>query len=281
VSCVARLSLDERMQLPNGQNRLSRLPYAPFQYAAHMSRLGEQLRRISASGSVKTQFGPASHLLELAVPRVHPIWSWRGSVATKKQLAPTHLGRRSRLEAVLFLSREPLSPRKLAHLANLTDGTEARTLLASLRDRYDKRGCAFQVIQVAAGYQLLSRPEFAAWLRSRPGHTPPIRLSPPALETLAVVAYRQPVLRADVEAIRGVACGDLLRQLMDRGLLRIAGRSEELGRPLWYGTTKRFLQTFGLCNLDQLPWAQQLRRPSAAAQSPGDACPGEEVAHAA
>jgi segregation and condensation protein B len=80
------------------------------------------------------------------------------------------------------------------------------------------------------------------------------------LETLAVVAYRQPVLRAEVEAIRGVACGEILRQLLDQDLLRIAGRSEELGRPLSYGTTKRFLQVFGLCNLDQLPWAARLRR---------------------
>jgi segregation and condensation protein B len=80
------------------------------------------------------------------------------------------------------------------------------------------------------------------------------------LETLAVVAYRQPVLRAEVEAIRGVACGEILRQLMDRDLLRIVGRSEELGRPLRYGTTKRFLEVYGLSNLDQLPWAEQLRR---------------------
>jgi segregation and condensation protein B len=82
------------------------------------------------------------------------------------------------------------------------------------------------------------------------------------LETLAVVAYRQPVLRAEVEAIRGVACGEILRQLMDRDLLRIVGRSEELGRPLRYGTTKRFLEVYGLSNLDQLPWSDQLRRPA-------------------
>jgi segregation and condensation protein B len=89
-----------------------------------------------------------------------------------------------------------------------------------------------------------------------------IRLTPPALETLAVVAYRQPVLRADVEAIRGVACGEILRQLMDRELLRIVGRSEELGRPLWYGTTRRFLEAFGLCSLEELPLADVLRRPA-------------------
>jgi segregation and condensation protein B len=150
----------------------------------------------------------------------------------------------------------------LAQLANLTDATEARTLLAALRKRYDDRGCAFQVAQVGGGYQLLSRPEFAGWLCPLAGREQEIRLSPPALETLAVVAYRQPVLRADVEAVRGVACGEILRQLLDRDLLRIVGRSEELGRPLWYGTTKRFLQMFGLCNLDELPWAAQLRRPA-------------------
>jgi segregation and condensation protein B len=155
----------------------------------------------------------------------------------------------------------------LAQLANLTDGTEARTLLDALRQRYDERGCAFQITQVAGGYQLLSRPKFAQWLRPQAGAEQEIRLSPPALETLAVVAHRQPVLRAEVEAIRGVACGEILRQLMERDLLRIVGRSEELGRPLRYGTTKRFLQVFGLKNLEQLPLAAELRQMSMAGES--------------
>jgi segregation and condensation protein B len=182
-----------------------------------------------------------------------------------KEKPVTGVGSRSaarltRLEAILFLAREPLGLRKLAQLANLADGTEVRTLLRSLAERYDARGCAFQVAQVAGGYQLLSRREFAGWLRPKTPTEREIRLSPPALETLAVVAYRQPVLRAEVEAIRGVACGEILRQLMDRDLLRIVGRSEELGRPLRYGTTKRFLEVYGLSNLDQLPWSDQLRR---------------------
>lgn len=168
--------------------------------------------------------------------------------------------RRSRLEAVLFLAREPLGLRKLAQSANLADATEARTLLTELRGLYDGRGCAFQVEQLAGGYQLRTRPKFAPWLRPLVPPSEQIRLTPPSLETLAVVAYRQPVLRADVEAIRGVACGEILRQLMERDLLRIVGRSEELGRPLWYGTTKRFLEVFGLCSLDELPLAKQLRR---------------------
>ncbi len=181
--------------------------------------------------------------------------------------------RRSRLEAVLFLAREPLSLRKLAQMANLADGTEAKTVLDRLRERYDERGCAFQVAQVAGGYQLLSRREFAQWLRPQGTSQREVRLSPPALETLAVVAYRQPVLRAEVEAIRGVACGEILRHLMDRDLLRIVGRSEELGRPLRYGTTKRFLEVFGLCNLDQLPWAAQLRRAPTTDDTSGDSAP--------
>jgi segregation and condensation protein B len=164
------------------------------------------------------------------------------------------------LEAVLFSAKEPLSPRKLAQLASLADGTEARTLLMELRVRNDRRRRAFQVEQVAGGYQLLTRPQFAPWLRPIAGAIEEMGLSAPAMETLAVVAYRQPVLRAEVEAIRGVACGEILRQLMDRDLLRIVGRSEELGRPLWYGTTRRFLQVFGLSQLDELPWATQLRR---------------------
>lgn len=168
--------------------------------------------------------------------------------------------RRSRLEAVLFLAEGPLTLRKLAQSANLTDATEARTLLAGLRRVYDERGSAFQVEQVAGGYQLLTRSKFAPWLRPMAPTEREIRLSGPALETLSVVAYRQPVLRAEVESIRGVSCGEILRQLMDRDLLRIVGRSEELGRPLRYGTTKRFLEVFGLCNLDQLPLWSQLKR---------------------
>jgi segregation and condensation protein B len=178
---------------------------------------------------------------------------------TGRSISSAELARRSRLEAILFLAREPLPLRKLAQLANLADATEARTLLKNLQARYDERQCAFQIVQIAGGYQLLSRREFAAWLRSQSAGEQEVRLSPPSLETLVVVAYRQPILRSEVEAIRGVACGEILRQLLERDLLRIVGRSEELGRPLRYGTTKRFLEVFGLANLDELPWSAELR----------------------
>ena len=164
-----------------------------------------------------------------------------------------------RLEAVLFLAREPLTTRKLAQFAQLDDGTEARTLVRRLNKLYDEGRRAFRVEEVAGGYQLLSLPKLAPWLRRLQYLPPEARLSVPAMETLAVIAYRQPVLRADIEAIRGVNCGEILRQLMERDLVRIEGRSEELGRPYLYATTKRFLQTFGLYTLDQLPRADVLK----------------------
>ncbi|MGB0596401.1 MAG: SMC-Scp complex subunit ScpB [Rubripirellula sp.] len=163
---------------------------------------------------------------------------------------------RMRVEAVLLLAKTPLNPRKLAQLAHLADATEARTLVRQLNHVYDTLGRALRVEHVAGGYRLLTRPELAPWL-ARLGHVPaPLRLSTPTLETLAVIAYRQPVSRANAEAIRGVACGELLRQLMERELIRIVGRGEELGRPYLYGTTKRFLQLFGLPNVDALPSIQ-------------------------
>ena len=161
---------------------------------------------------------------------------------------------------MLFLAREPLSLRKLAQLANLADGTEARTLLQSLRRALRRAGLCVSGGTGGRGVSIAEPAEICAVAASAGAGEREIRLSPPALETLAVVAYRQPVLRAEVEAIRGVACGEILRQLMDRDLLRIVGRSEELGRPLWYGTTKRFLEVFGLCNLDAASLAGQLRR---------------------
>ena len=167
--------------------------------------------------------------------------------------------RMARLEAVLFVAKEPLHPRKLSKIADLADGTEALTLVSRLNDLYDQSARAFRVEEVAGGWQLRTRPQFGSWLR-RLTHVPrAVRLSPPSMETLAVVAYRQPVVRADIEEVRGVACGELLRQLMERDLVRVIGRSEELGRPYLYGTTKRFLQIFGLTTLDELPRADEFR----------------------
>jgi segregation and condensation protein B len=166
--------------------------------------------------------------------------------------------RLQRLESVLFLAREPLSSRKLSQFASLADATEARTLIRQLNDLYDASGRAFRVEDVAGGYQLLTRSPFASWLRRLEYVPREIRLSGPAMETLAVIAYRQPASRAEIEAVRGVNCGEMVRQLMDRDLVRIQGRSEELGRPYLYATTRRFLQLFGLKSIDKLPHIAEL-----------------------
>jgi len=160
--------------------------------------------------------------------------------------------RLARLEAVLFLSRESLNSRKLSDYADLEDGTEARTLIQQLNQLYQDEQSVLRVERVAGGYQLVTHWQFGRWLKRLGAGQAGIRLSAPAMETLAVVAHRQPVLRIQVEAIRGVSCGEMLRQLMERDLVRIRGRSEELGRPYLYGTTKRFLQQFGLDSIEEL-----------------------------
>lgn len=164
-----------------------------------------------------------------------------------------------RLESVLFLAKEPLHSRKLSQLAGLQDGTQARTMVKQLNKEYNEAGRAFVVTQVAGGFQIRTRPMFSDWLKKLQNAPTAIKLSGPAMETLAVVAYRQPVLKADIEAIRGVSCGELLRQLLDRGLVRISGRSEELGNPFLYGTTRRFLELFGLANIETLPRGDRLK----------------------
>jgi segregation and condensation protein B len=171
-------------------------------------------------------------------------------------------GKLARLEAALFLAEEPLTARRLAEVAALVDTAEARKLVDQLRALYDADGTAFQVEELAGGYQLLTRPAFHPWLLRlrRTGHD--LRLTPAALETLAVIAYKQPITRAEVDAVRGVQCGELIRVLMEKGLVRHAGRHDSLGRPQLYGTTKRFLQAFGLNSLKDLPEVESLKRPT-------------------
>lgn len=163
-----------------------------------------------------------------------------------------------RVEAILFLSRQPLTSRKISQLAGLEDGTQARTMIRELNTRYDTIGQAFHIKRVAGGYQMLTRPQFSRWIQ-RLDHVPGTsRLSTPALETLTVVAYRQPIIKAEIEAIRGVSCGEMLRQLLEKGLVKIAGRSQELGRPFLYATSKQFLVRYGLNRLSDLPDAAKL-----------------------
>jgi segregation and condensation protein B len=168
----------------------------------------------------------------------------------------------ARVEAALMMADEPLPARRLAEVAGLADAAEARARIDRLRELYDADGAAFQVEEIAGGYQLLTRPQYHPWLArlKRTGHE--LHLTPAAMETLAVIAYKQPIMRAEVEKVRGVATGEVVRQLMEKGLVRVVGRHDSLGRPQLYGTTKRFLQAFGLNSLKDLPEVAALRKPS-------------------
>lgn len=175
-----------------------------------------------------------------------------GGQAVGSRLEPTSLAR-SRVEALLLIAKSPLNYRKIASLAELEDATQARTLVAELNELYDSLGRGFRIEQLAGGSRMMTRSVVAPWLRRLGVLAPAVRLSWPMMETLAVVAYRQDVTRADVESVRGVACGEILRQLMQIDLVRISGRSEDLGRPYLYGTTKRFLKICGLPSINALP----------------------------
>jgi segregation and condensation protein B len=159
----------------------------------------------------------------------------------------------SRVEALLMLADEPLTSKKIAEVADLSDGHEARRVVETLREFYDAEQSPFTVVDIAGGFQLLTRPAYHYWLirLQRTGYD--LRLTSAAMETLTVVAYKQPIMKAAIEAIRGVSCGELLHILMEKGLIRITGRHDSLGRPQLYGTTKKFLQVFGLRSIEDLP----------------------------
>lgn len=166
----------------------------------------------------------------------------------------------ARVEAVLLVTDAALSIRRLMQLATLADVAEAKSLVDQLNAAYDKSGTAFRIERVASGYRLFTRPQFALWLGKVHHRQAEQKLSPTALETLAIVAYRQPATRAEIESIRRVQCADMLKQLMDRGLVRICGEDTSLGRPFLYGTTRQFLEQYGLRDVDDLPNAATLRK---------------------
>ena len=177
------------------------------------------------------------------------------------------------VEAIVFASDRPLPAAKVAQIGQLGTVRHVRRAIAALNDRYEQTGRAFRIVEIAGGYQFQTLPQYHDVLEQLHKSRSDSRLSQAAMETLAIVAYRQPVLRANVEAIRGVACGDVLRGLMEKNLVRITGRAQEIGRPMLYGTTRRFLEVFGLAGLEDLPNAEQLKLPAlqAAMQTPGQA----------
>lgn len=180
------------------------------------------------------------------------------------------------VEAILFASQKPVSIKELSAICKgAADGAKENPLVTChakpkqedfveailrLEEEYRETGRAFEVRESAAGWQLVTRADFSHWLRQLFPENRSAKLSAPALETLAIIAYRQPITRADIEAVRGVAVDGVMQTLLDRGLVRIAGRAEVPGRPLLYETTQHFMEHFGLKDLDDLPNAGELRR---------------------
>src|ERR1041385_4853050 len=177
------------------------------------------------------------------------------------------------IEALLFSAHKPLSTKEivdLLHGAGAEDEfspndfakvrqAEVAAAIEQLKVEYIQNGHGFQLVEKANGWQLVSDPKYAQWVRGLFPAPKPARLSSPALETLAIIAYRQPIARADVEAVRGVTIDGVLQTLMERGLVKISGRAEIPGRPLLYETTEFFLDHFGLLDLEELPNVTELR----------------------
>jgi segregation and condensation protein B len=178
------------------------------------------------------------------------------------------------IEALLFSAQKPISTKEIADLMKRASASgdfsssdfenvreaEVATALEQLKLEYVQQQRAFQLIEKAEGWQLATDPAYAPWVRELHPEPKPARLTAPSLETLAIIAYRQPITRADVEAVRGVTIDGVLQTLMERGLVKISGRAEIPGRPLLYETTQFFLDHFGLRHLDELPNVEELRK---------------------
>ena len=162
------------------------------------------------------------------------------------------------VEAILFSTDAPMAASRIATVAEITQ-RQVKQAIKALNLRYEEAGCSFRVEEIGGGYQMLTQPEFHETLSKLSKNRSDTKLTQAGLETLAIVAYRQPILRADVEAIRGVAGGEVIRSLLEKQLIKIVGRAEVIGRPMLYGTTRLFLDVFGLGSLEDLPRVEELR----------------------
>ncbi len=178
------------------------------------------------------------------------------TVMTEQDVSPESI-----VEAVLFATDSPVPAAKIAQIVGSGNATDVKNHIEKLNEHYEKTGRAFRIEHIAKGYQMLTMSVYNAWLSKVLKLRAETKLTPAAMETLAIVAYKQPVLRVDIESIRGVACGEMVNRLREMNLVKIVGRAEELGRPMLYGTTKTFLEVFGLGSLDDLPNAEDLVPP--------------------
>lgn len=161
------------------------------------------------------------------------------------------------VESLLFVSEEPLTLRQIQRILADRDPKEVREAVEGLLQEYEGLNRAFSIVNVAEGYQFRTKPQYSQWIRRLVRSKPP-RLSRAALETLAIVAYKQPIVRAEIEQIRGVDTAGVLKSLLEKDLIRIVGRKEVPGRPMVYGTSRRFLELFNLKDLSGLPTLQEI-----------------------
>jgi segregation and condensation protein B len=166
-----------------------------------------------------------------------------------------------RIEAVLMSIDRPMTAGQIAEPLGLDSTRPVQEAIARLNEFYEQHDRSFRIEQVAGGYQILTLPQYHDTLAALHKTKADNKLSPAALETLAIIAYKQPIMRTSIETIRGVSCGEVIRSLMDRHLIKIVGRAEEVGRPMLYGTTKTFLEVFGLASLKDLPNSRELQKP--------------------
>jgi segregation and condensation protein B len=165
------------------------------------------------------------------------------------------------VEAILFASDEPLTAARLVSVVETGSVKQIRQSVKNLNRKYAGGNCAFRIEQIAGGYQMMTLPPYNHWLKKLLRVRRDSKLTQASLETLAIIAYKQSIIRADVEAIRGVSSGEVIRNLMYKGLVKIVGRAEVLGRPMLYGTTRKFLDIFGLNSLKDLPKVEELKKP--------------------
>ena len=174
------------------------------------------------------------------------------------------------IESLLFVADEPLPVDRIKKILAQVETAEIREAMAELTAEYDARGGGFYLDEVAGGYQIRTRPHYTDWIKKLI-QPKPLRLSKPALETLVIIAYKQPIIRSDIEHLRGVDCGGVIHVLLERKLIRVLGRKEIAGRPLIYATTKRFLEIFDLKNLRDLPTPKEIEELAAATNEGGRA----------
>ncbi len=163
------------------------------------------------------------------------------------------------IESLLFISDEPMS---IDRLKEILDGIDRKTIngvIQELKGDYNSPDRGIQLIEIAGGYRIMTRPEYSPWVKKLDKIKLSSKLSRPALETLAIIAYRQPIVKPEIEAVRGVDVGGVLKTLLERRLIKIVGRKDAVGRPIMYGTTKEFLQYFGLRDLSDLPTLKEFK----------------------